>query len=76
MIMTSTLCESQRDVSDAVYDFVMESGAGWMYELKAGQVLRMVDVEGNQAVDTIFYATNDIEAIPPPIPSSARARCT
>ena len=39
----------------------MDSGAGWMYELKAGQVLRMVDVEGNQAVDTIFYATKDIE---------------
>ena len=39
----------------------MDSGTGWMYALRAGQVLRMVDVEGNQAVDTIFYATNDIE---------------
>lgn len=57
----TTLTESPRNVEDAIYDYVMDSGCGWMYELQPGQVLRMVDVEGNQAVDTLFFATQDIE---------------
>ncbi|TVR44907.1 MAG: DUF1989 domain-containing protein [Planctomycetota bacterium] len=57
----SPLLESPRDPATAIYDYTMESGSGWMYQLRAGQVLRMIDVEGNQAVDTIFYATHAIE---------------
>ncbi|TVR13767.1 MAG: DUF1989 domain-containing protein [Planctomycetota bacterium] len=57
----TTVTESPRQLSDACYDFCMESGTGWMYALQPGQVLRIIDCEGNQAVDTIFYATECIE---------------
>lgn len=39
---------------DAVYKQIIPAGEGWLYDLKQGQVLRIVDVEGNQAVDTLF----------------------
>jgi len=35
------------------------SGEGWMHEIKAGQTFRIVDLEGNQAVDTLFYSAAD-----------------
>lgn len=35
------------------------AGEPWLMEIRAGQVLRIVDVEGNQAVDTIFYSAAD-----------------
>lgn len=36
-------------------------GAGdyYMHVLKAGQTLRILDLEGNQAADTLFYNAND-----------------
>lgn len=56
---TPTLTESPRQLADAVYDEVLNSGDGWTYELRQGQVLRIIDVEGNQAVDTLCYHTAD-----------------
>ncbi|WP_042171248.1 urea amidolyase associated protein UAAP2 [Paenibacillus gorillae] len=53
--------ESVRDEADAVYEATVLAGDGWMYDLKPGQVLRIVDMEGNQAADTIFYAADDPE---------------
>ncbi|SEC80347.1 urea amidolyase associated protein UAAP2 [Paenibacillus sp. GP183] len=47
--------ESHRKVEDAVYSEIILAGDGWMHELKTGQVLRIVDLEGNQAADTLFY---------------------
>ncbi|WP_425805343.1 urea amidolyase associated protein UAAP2 [Desulfitobacterium sp. Sab5] len=47
--------ESERKESEAVYDKIIPAGDGWMYELKPNQVLRIVDLEGNQAVDTLFF---------------------
>jgi urea carboxylase-associated protein 1 len=35
------------------------AGEPWLTELKAGQVLRIVDLEGNQAVDILFYNRHD-----------------
>lgn len=46
---------SHRQAEDAVIDEVVLAGDGWMQDLKAGQVLRIVDLEGNQAADTLFY---------------------
>ncbi|WP_173917611.1 urea amidolyase associated protein UAAP2 [Halobacillus sp. Marseille-Q1614] len=46
---------SSRKVENAVYDHSLPAGDGWMYELLPGQVLRIVDEEGNQAADTLFY---------------------
>lgn len=47
--------ESLRKIEDAVLDEIVLAGDGWMHELKPGQVLRIVDLEGNQAADTLFY---------------------
>ena len=49
------LQESARAIEDACYDVVVPAGEGWAHELLPGQVLRIVDMEGNQAVDTLFY---------------------
>lgn len=47
--------ESTRRAEDAIYDEVIAAGDGWMYDLQPGQVLRIVDLDGNQAADTLFY---------------------
>ncbi|MEY8877637.1 MAG: urea amidolyase associated protein UAAP2 [Leptothrix sp. (in: b-proteobacteria)] len=36
------------------------AGEPWFTAVKAGQTLRIVDLEGNQAVDIIFYAQHDV----------------
>ena len=51
--------ESQLDPTRAVYDFTIPSGEGWMHEIKKGQTFRIVDLDGNQAVDTLFYNAAD-----------------
>lgn len=51
--------ESARQPADAVYDFVLPPGEGWMHEIKQGQTLRIVDLEGNQAVDFLMYGAAD-----------------
>ncbi|GAB6040694.1 urea amidolyase associated protein UAAP2 [Endothiovibrio diazotrophicus] len=53
------LIESTRDPATAVYDFEVPAGEPWLHELKAGQTLRIVDLKGNQAVDTLFYNAAD-----------------
>lgn len=35
------------------------AGDGWAHELAAGEVLRIVDLHGNQAVDTLFFDAHD-----------------
>jgi urea carboxylase-associated protein 1 len=54
-----TLKESTLDPSKAVHDEVVESGEGWSHRVKKGQIFRIVDLEGNQAVDTLFYNADD-----------------
>ena len=54
-----TLKESKRDLTKASYDHVIEAGLGFSRTLTKGQVLRIVDLEGNQAVDTLFYNAKD-----------------
>lgn len=56
-----SLEESPRVVEEAVYDVIVPAGEGWMHELLPGQVLRIVDMEGNQAVDTLFYDADNPE---------------
>lgn len=41
---------------NAIYREIVEAGDNWSYILKAGQTLRIVDLEGNQAADTLFYS--------------------
>lgn len=47
--------ESPLAIEDAVYDRILPAGDGWMHDLLPGQSLRIVDLEGNQAADTLFY---------------------
>jgi urea carboxylase-associated protein 1 len=53
------LKESKRELGKASYDHVIEAGLGFSRMLTKGQVLRIVDLEGNQAVDTLFYNAKD-----------------
>lgn len=55
------LQESARAIEEASYDVVVPAGEGWAHELLPGQVLRIVDMEGNQAVDTLFYDAEHTE---------------
>ncbi len=55
----ASLTQSPLDPNQAVYTHTIPAGDGWMYEIKAGQTFRIVDLEGNQAVDTLFYNAAD-----------------
>lgn len=54
--MTTTLISSTLDPADAVLRHVIPAGEPWVGEVRAGQTVRLLDLEGNQAVDTLFYA--------------------
>jgi uncharacterized protein len=47
--------ESVLDPSEASYRCVIPAGEPWIRELQQGDVLRIVDVHGNQTADTLFY---------------------
>jgi urea carboxylase-associated protein 1 len=53
------ILESQLDPIDASYRHVIEAGDYWLKVVKQGETLRMLDLEGNQAVDTLFYNASD-----------------
>jgi len=42
-----------------VLEATVEAGDGWIEVVKNGQRLRITDLEGNQAVDTLFYNAHD-----------------
>ena len=42
-----------------VHDAVVPARAPWLHHVAAGQTLRIVDLEGNQAVDFLLYAAAD-----------------
>ncbi len=44
---------------DAVYRQIIPAGDSWIHLITRGQTLRIVDLEGNQAVDTLFYDADD-----------------
>lgn len=50
---------SPRDPATAVYRSTIEAGDYWLHRLDAGQTLRITDLEGNQAADTLFYNADD-----------------
>ena len=58
--MTSfKLVESPLDPAHAVVNTVVNAGDPWLHEIKKDQVFRILDLEGNQAVDTLFYNARD-----------------
>ena len=56
----NALIESSFDPANAIYNFTLPAGDGWIHEIKKGQTFRIVDLEGNQAVDTLFYNAADL----------------
>jgi uncharacterized protein len=53
------LVESLLSPEDAIYSEVVKAGDYWIHEIRVSQVLRIVDLAGNQAVDTLFYSASD-----------------
>jgi uncharacterized protein len=51
----TTLIESRRDPTDASLNEIIPAGEPWIGVVCRGQTFRIVDVEGNQAVDTLFF---------------------
>src|SRR5882672_10042132 len=54
-----SIVESTLDPARAVIDEIVPAGEPWMQRVAKGQLLRIVDLEGNQAVDTLFYNADD-----------------
>ena len=59
--MTQNITESHYAPDAAVFRQVVPAGEPFMRRVARGQVLRILDLEGNQAVDTLFYNADDTE---------------
>ncbi len=62
--MTATairIQESNLNPAQACHNAILPSGEPWLHEVKKGQTLRIVDLEGNQAADVIFYNRHDTD---------------
>jgi uncharacterized protein len=57
----TALQESPRDPARARYDLVLPAGEGWTQEIGAGETFRIVDLQGNQAADTLFFNLHDLD---------------
>ena len=55
------IIESNLITEQASYEIVLPAGESWLHEVKRGQVFRILDLEGNQAVDTLFYNAHNPE---------------
>lgn len=55
------LVESKLDSRNAVINETCLAGEPWIKTIKKGQVFRILDLEGNQAVDTLFYSATNPE---------------
>lgn len=53
------LVESTLRPEHAILDAVVPAGEPWLGRIAAGQTFRIVDLEGNQAVDTLFFNADD-----------------
>lgn len=53
------LTESTRQPEQAVSRTLVDAGDYYIGTVKAGQTLRILDLEGNQAADTLFYNAQD-----------------
>ena len=51
--------ESTHNPENAVFREVIPAGDWWLREIKKGQTLRILDLDGNQAADTLFFSAAD-----------------
>jgi urea carboxylase-associated protein 1 len=59
--MTFQMQESAMDPRHATVDVTLPAGQGWTHALAPGEIFRIVDLEGNQAVDTLFFNSRDVD---------------
>jgi urea carboxylase-associated protein 1 len=57
--MTALITPSSRDTSKAIYSHDIPAERPWSQVLKRGQTLRIIDSEGQQAVDALLYGFAD-----------------
>lgn len=57
--MTEELTATLKVPGMTVYDFTIPARASWSHVVKKGQTIRIIDLEGNQAVDCIMYNPHD-----------------
>jgi urea carboxylase-associated protein 1 len=55
----AVLVESPRIAANAIFSADVLAGDAFVHEIQRGQFVRIVDLEGNQAVDTLFYNAAD-----------------
>jgi urea carboxylase-associated protein 1 len=58
-VTVTDLVESGHDPRDADYCCVIPAGEPWTGELHATDVLRIVDIDGHQTADVLFYNAHD-----------------
>lgn len=51
--------DSVLHLSDAIERSVVQAGDYYIRRIRKGQCIRIVDLEGNQAADTLFYSADD-----------------
>lgn len=54
------IVHSTLDPDTAVHTCDVPAGEPWLHRLEVGQTLRILDLEGNQAVDTLFFNADDV----------------
>jgi len=47
------------NVEDAIYRKIVAAGDYFIHKLNKGQTVRILDLEGNQAADTLFYSVDE-----------------
>lgn len=56
---TLNLQVSPLEPRTAIKSFIVEAGDPFVHEILKGQTVRIVDLEGNQSADTLFYNAHD-----------------
>jgi urea carboxylase-associated protein 1 len=59
--MNQSFTESVFRPESAIFRQIVPAGEPFMRRIDKGQVFRILDLEGNQAVDTLFYNADDTE---------------
>ncbi|WP_337023583.1 MULTISPECIES: urea amidolyase associated protein UAAP2 [unclassified Pantoea] len=53
------ITESLLNLAEAKFQQQVNAGDYWLQRIEAGQTLRITDLEGNQAADTLFFNADD-----------------
>ena len=69
-----SLTISELKPENAILNQICLAGDPWMAEVKKGQIFRILDCEGNQAVDTLFYSAANADERYSAVDTIARQR--